>query len=796
MQRKLWRDGKELQYRKNLNPLEFFEGLKQQEKWRKDPARTKALFGGNRAGKTMAGAEYVIRKCLAKPRQRWWMVAESFADSVNIQQRKVWELLPKNRVKYGKYDEINGFTNRKLLFDNKSIIIYKSYDQDREAFGGEDLDGILFDEEPDHDILKESRMRLVDRDGEMLFTMTSLKGVTEVIQDIFEGHDVLESKYASLVDEVLPTVVEKNGIKFYFLWTTENQHLNQERVIQEAKLMTRDEIKSRIYGIPINLSGKIYLKFNKNIHIVPFEDVPFNKVTLYHVLDPHDRKPWAMIWVAVHITGTAYVVDEYPERNFNEMFSDDKTYNDYAEIIREKEEGLKQIFGKSVYKRIIDPNFGNKTVQLAERQGGQSKTTPKKELSKRGFRFIDGIDALEAGHLKVREALYWEEKDGEIIVQPKVFITDNCPNTSRHLSRYSRGDILTSDGDVRDKVKPKEKWKDFCFIAGTMIRTSKGQIPIEEINIGDFVETDIGLRKVLVSQITGYDRPTVKVTFSNGAELIGTSNHKVFLKNGLKIPLDLLRYGDIMSIWEDRKLMTGKLAGVGICNLGQGSCTGKYGKNIMEGFPEGFIFTTRMRINLIMRLLILNFLRLKNIGLNILILKNAGKNCPTILGKAVNVLRRWQNGIEAKKGERFLRIYPRKRGVRENHLREFVTDVVLNLKQELLLLTNFVPINANQHGGVSLARTMKRENVLFAVQNLRPINTPSQKPAQDNAVAVLSVKPNSKETVYNLTVEGRHRYYANDILVSNCDVVRYGIMSDWKYVDTKVQFIPKAPKLY
>ena len=462
MQRRLWRNDKELRYRKRLNPLEFFDNLAQQRKFSIDIAKTKALYGGNRAGKTQAGAAYILSKCLSKPKQRWWAAAESFADSVNIQQRKIWELVPKNEIKYGTYTEILGFTNRKLLFKNGSIIIFKSYDQKRESFQGEDLDGVWFDEECEYSIFKESRMRLVDRNGEMIFTMTSLKGVTDVIQDIFEGYEIIESQHAPLVDETLPKIAEKDNTKFYFLWTTENPYLDQERVIQETKMMTRDEIKSRIYGMPINLSGKIYMKFNKNIHVIPFENVPFNKVTLYHVLDPHDRKPWAMIWVAVHITGTAYVVDEYPERNFNEMITDDKTYNEYVEIIKEKEESLYQIFNKRVHKRIIDPNFGNKTVQLAERQGGQSSTTPKKELSKRGLRFTDGIDALEAGHLKVREALHWEEKDGEIVVQPKFLITDNCQNTIRHLSRYSRGDILTADGDVRDKVKPKEKYKDFC----------------------------------------------------------------------------------------------------------------------------------------------------------------------------------------------------------------------------------------------------------------------------------------------------------------------------------------------
>ncbi|MCK4649101.1 Hint domain-containing protein, partial [bacterium] len=395
-----------------------------------------------------------------------------------------------------------------------------------------------------------------------------------------------------------------------------------------------------------------------------------------------------------------------------------------------------------------------------------------------------------------REALHWEEKDGEIVIQPKLFITDNCQNTIRHLSRYSRGDILTADGDVKDKVKPKEKYKDFCFIAGTMIRTIKGQTPIEEIKIGDLVETDVGLRKVIASQITGYNRPTLKVTFTNGVELIGTPNHKVFLKNGLKISLDLLRYGDIMNVWEDRELMTGKLEEADICNLGQGFYTERCGKNIMEKSLKDFTFTIRMKTNLIMKFLILSFLRLKNTGLNILIPKSVEKGWHIVLERIANFPRKWQNGTRVKKAERWHLSILRNYGRIDSRVKEYVSNVVKNLKQKSALIIDFAQISVNQVAAGNQALIMNRGNVLSVALNSQPINTPSRKSVRPNAVGVAKVEPNSRETVYNLTVEGRHRYYANDILVSNCDITRYGVMSNWRYVDTRKQFIPETPKIY
>lgn len=415
------------------------------------------------SGKSECGAYYIIKRCLEKPKQRWWACAETEEVSINIQQRKIWELLPKDEMRYCHYDEINGFRNGKIVFKNGSMIRFKTYKQGISAFAADDLDGIWNDEEPAYEIVKEQRMRLIDRDGEMFFTMTSLMGMTELLSELFDEYEMIESQHSDLVDEDLPRIVRKGRSTIFLLWTTENPHISQARLAEDMQVMTRQEIKSRVLGIPVNLSGRIYPMFNKKIHVVPMHLIPKRRVTLFHVLDPHDRKPWAMAWYAVDRTNTAYCIREYPwKKNFNEMEFDDKTYEDYARVINETEKQLALEYGRSVSKRFIDPNFGNKTVQLAYRQGNQAHTTPQKELRRLGFKFIDAIDALEVGHLQVRKWLHYKEKDGEIIVQPKVLIGEDCENMQRHMSKYSRKDIETADGDVKDSVKPQDRYKDFC----------------------------------------------------------------------------------------------------------------------------------------------------------------------------------------------------------------------------------------------------------------------------------------------------------------------------------------------
>jgi phage terminase large subunit-like protein len=452
-----------LKKRQYLNPLEFYKHLSIQDLFHFCTDKIKGLFGGNRSGKTEEGAEYVIAKCLANPGSRWWACAETFKDSINIQQRKVWNLLPKNEVRYAFYDEVNGFRHRVVIFKNNSRLEFKSYDQKRESFQGDDIDGIWNDEEPPFEIYKEQKMRLIDRDGEMIFTLTALKGVTELINEIFEDHEVLRMDHSKILDEDLPRIIRKAGMTFFMLWTTENPHINQRRLSEDIKLMSRGEIKSRIHGIPTNLAGRIYPQMNRQVHVVTAEELPTRLVTIYHVLDPHDRKPWAMQWWLVTKTGKKYCVREYPwKKNFNEMESDDKTYEEYATVIRDTEQELFSIYGRTVHKRIIDPNFGNATVQLAKRIDGSSKTTPVKALRRLGFDFKDGNDSVEAGHLAVRKALNWREKDGEIVLQPDMFFLDECENSIRHHLRYSHKDLQSSDGDDRAKPQVTQKFKDFC----------------------------------------------------------------------------------------------------------------------------------------------------------------------------------------------------------------------------------------------------------------------------------------------------------------------------------------------
>ena len=70
----------------------------------------------------------------------------------------------------------------------------------------------------------------------------------------------------------------------------------------------------------------------------------------------------------------------------------------------------------------------------------------------------------------------------------------------------------------------------WCFIAGTMVSTPTGDRPIESIQSGDLVLTRDGPRSVIASG--SRIAPVGKVSFSDGRFLVGTAEHPVYLANG------------------------------------------------------------------------------------------------------------------------------------------------------------------------------------------------------------------------------------------------------------------------
>jgi hypothetical protein len=81
---------------------------------------------------------------------------------------------------------------------------------------------------------------------------------------------------------------------------------------------------------------------------------------------------------------------------------------------------------------------------------------------------------------------------------------------------------------------------DACLEANTLIETIDGPQKISTIRPGTLVLTRKGYRRVLRSELTGWDRPVIAAQFSNGASLTGTGSHPIWTEERGFIPMDAL----------------------------------------------------------------------------------------------------------------------------------------------------------------------------------------------------------------------------------------------------------------
>ena len=138
------------------------------------------------------------------------------------------------------------------------------------------------------------------------------------------------------------------------------------------------------------------------------------------------------------------------------------------------------------------------------------------------------VENKAAGHSVGQELrrLYGQETWGVQLYDPKSIDKLSRLYSIQHL--FSEGMVYAPDKAFADMVItqvgsfPKGRHDDLCFVAGTMIATRGGNQPIETIAAGDEVLTPAGWRKVLAAGPTG-EQPVV-----SRFGLTGTGAHPVF----------------------------------------------------------------------------------------------------------------------------------------------------------------------------------------------------------------------------------------------------------------------------
>lgn len=282
------------------------------------------VFGGNRSGKTECGAVETVWLARGihpyrKNRKNvfGWVVSLTQQVQRDVAQKKVLSYLSSADIVdavmvSGRRDSLDNGVIDQLFVKNAlggvSVIGFKSCDQGREKFQGASLDFVWFDEEPPKDVYDECKMRLLDKCGCMFGTMTPLKGMTFIY------------------DEIYLNSCNSPDVWYEFMEWADNPYLNPEEVKKMTESLPKDVLDSRRYGRFKAESGMVYPEFDEQKHVLenPFP-IPYDWQDVISI-DPGLNNPLSCHFYAVDYDGNVYVVAE--------SYQAEKTVEYHAERIK------------------------------------------------------------------------------------------------------------------------------------------------------------------------------------------------------------------------------------------------------------------------------------------------------------------------------------------------------------------------------------------------------------------------------------------------------------------------------
>ena len=414
---------KELEKRKKSNNLLAYNTgevvHKKQLEFHKCQKKNRWVFGGNRSGKTECGAVESLYFALGIHPYRknrkdvfGWVVSLSTQVQRDVAQAKILHYLPKDRIleitmlsgkkdspETGVIDQIQV----KNSFGGISTIGFKSCDQGREKFQGSSLDFVWFDEEPPKEIYEECKMRVVDKKGDIFGTMTPLKGLTFVYDEIYLNKG------------------NSPNVWYEFMEWMDNPFLDKDLIKELSDSLSLDQLESRRYGRFKQSEGLVYPEFDENVHVIePFRVPQEWQDTLS--IDPGLNNPLSCHWYAVDFDNTVYVVAEHFEAKKDIEYHSNK---------------IKEISNKLGWKK----SKNGKIEAFIDSAAKQRTLSSLKSVSELFYDYGIAVNTnvnkdLFSGISRVKQ--YLKVKDGK----SKIYIFKNCVNLIRELKSYwwSEGD--------------------------------------------------------------------------------------------------------------------------------------------------------------------------------------------------------------------------------------------------------------------------------------------------------------------------------------------------------------------
>lgn len=366
----------EVERLKAVNPMHFYRpNSAKHEAFHRSKAGVKAIFGGNRSGKTTTAiCDDVIQMSpieLLPPHLHEFKVGvcpfyvrvmtpdmERTMKPVIHHNLRAW--LPKALIPGG-FDRHYNKQAQSLQLECGCRFDFLSYEMALDKFGGAALHRCHYDEEPPENIREECLMRLVDFDGDELFSMTPLRGMTWSHREIAKNDD----------PDVFKVTVSMR----------DNPNLDQRGVSRKLRMLSEDSRRMREQGEFHNAAGYVYPEVREWL----VQRAPVETYRAYDTLvgiDPGIRKA-GLTWTAW--TGEQFVT--YDRRQLREL-----TVEGYVGEIRRVNESYGLDPARVHY--IIDPAATARSLV-----NGESVET---ELNRLGVYCEHGQNDVDTGVMMLR----------------------------------------------------------------------------------------------------------------------------------------------------------------------------------------------------------------------------------------------------------------------------------------------------------------------------------------------------------------------------------------------------------
>jgi PBSX family phage terminase large subunit len=420
----------------------------------------KAFFGGNQSGKTTAGvADDLIQACDAdilpehlrrykkwQPPFYWRVFTPDLSTTMDLVQEKMKELTPYSQLYGESWDKAYDKQKRVLRFKNGSTCWWNSYDQDLDKLGGITLMRNHYDEEPPRLVWEESQPRLTRYNGDEIFTMTPLKGLSWTFSDVWgkSGGDdeaLDRGEYVFIGEKYASVVVDMD----------DNPILTEEAKADTLASYDAATRQARKSGRFVHVAGMIYNEFKEDLHTMvaessrPFENKNVNVVV---AIDPGFNR-CAVIWGAIRLDGVIEI--------FEEIYVENWKIGDVAERIHEANayHGVEPIY------YVIDPH-----AKDTSKQTGRSDQS---EFSDHGIVTVLGQNAVSAGISRVKDKL----------ASGTLKIHKTCPNLIREFKMYRWKEAAKrTEEDRKDEPIKKD---DHALDALRYLIMSRPYVPIETV---------------------------------------------------------------------------------------------------------------------------------------------------------------------------------------------------------------------------------------------------------------------------------------------------------------------------